>query len=213
MIIFPDPTTADEDGLLAMGGNLQVETLLTAYRAGIFPWSVDPITWWSPDPRGVIDWNDFHVSRRVVRKMRSGQFRFTLNENFLAVIHACAERGPSRGGVWLDQKLIAAYVRLHQHGHAHSVECWRENELVGGVYGVAIGGLFAGESMFSRVSDASKMALAFLVEHLRRKGYQLFDTQMVTDHTLSLGAKEISRAEYLQRLHAVIELPCHFLDR
>jgi leucyl/phenylalanyl-tRNA--protein transferase len=212
MIVFPDPTDADDDGLLAMGGNLQVETMLTAYRSGIFPWSVDPITWWSPDPRGIIDWDDFHVSRRVARKMRSGSFHFTVNKNFSEVIHACAEPGPSRGGVWLDPKLIAAYIRLHQHGHAHSVECWRDDELVGGVYGVAIGGLFAGESMFSRVSDASKMALAFLLDHLQSRGFVLFDTQMVTEHTLSLGAKEIRRSEYLQRLRVAIDLPCHFVD-
>ncbi len=212
MIIFPDPTTADDDGLLAMGGNLQVETMLTAYRSGIFPWSVDPLTWWSPDPRGIIDFEDFHLSRRTARKMRSGTFRFTLNQNFAAVIQACAAPGPSRGGAWLDPKLIAAYVRLHQCGHAHSVECWRENELVGGVYGVAIGGLFAGESMFSRVSDASKMALTFLIKHLQSKGYVLFDTQMVTAHTLSLGAKEIERVDYLQRLRKAIDLPCRFED-
>lgn len=210
MILFPDPSEADDDGLLAMGGNLEPETLLSAYRQGIFPWSENPITWWSPDPRGIFELDHFSPSRRLLRKMRQQKFCFTRDQAFEEVIRACAEPRADRGGAWLGPRLIDAYVRLHQCGHAHSVECWCEGELVGGIYGVAFGGLFAGESMFSRISDGSKMALTQLIGHLRERGFRLFDVQAVNDHTESLGAIEIPRAAYLQRLHDAVRVDCAF---
>lgn len=209
MIVFPDPSEADDEGLLAMGGNLQPETLLTAYTQGIFPWSEQPITWWSPDPRGIFELDQFSPSRRLLRKMRQGKFTFTRDQAFEDVIRACAEpRGD--GGEWLGPGLIAAYIRLHQFGHAHSVECWCDGELVGGIYGVAVGGLFAGESMFSRVSDGSKMALTHLVGHLRERGFVLFDVQATNPHTVSLGAIDIPRDEYLTRLRYALSIDARF---
>jgi len=210
MIIFPDPSEADDDGLLAMGGNLEPDTMLSAYRQGIFPWSEKPITWWSPDPRGIFELDEFSPSRRLLRKMRQGKFTFTRDQAFAEVIHACAAPRPERGGAWLGPGLMEAYVRLHAFGHAHSVECWCEGELVGGIYGVALGGLFAGESMFSRVSDGSKMALTHLVAHLRERGFVLFDVQATNDHTISLGAIDIPREDYLTRLHHALTLDCRF---
>lgn len=210
MIIFPDPSQSQEDGLLAIGGDLAPETLLSAYRQGIFPWSEDPISWWSPDPRGIFELETFMPSRRLQRKMRQQKFSFTRDQAFEQVIRACAETSPERGGSWLGPELIAAYIALHRAGHAHSVECWCEGALAGGIYGVACGGLFAGESMFSTISDGSKMALTHLVEHLRARGFGLFDVQATNDHTKLLGAVEISRADYLQRLRAALVLPCQF---
>lgn len=210
MIVFPDPSEADDDGLLAVGGNLAPETLISAYRQGIFPWSEHPITWWSPDPRGILEIDHFSPTRRLLRKMRQGKYAFTRDHAFAQVIHACAEPRADQSGSWLGPDLIEAYIRLHRLGHAHSVECWCEGELVGGIYGVACGGLFAGESMFSRVSDGSKMALTHLVGHLREKGYTLFDLQAINDHTISLGAIEIPRYEYLARLRQALSIDAGF---
>lgn len=209
-VLFPDPEEADYDGFVASGGNLEVETLLSAYRQGIFPWSEQPITWWSPNPRGIIEWEDFHLSRRTQRKQRQQIFQFTINQNFREVIEACSRAEKSADEVWIGPLMIEAYVRMHQAGHAHSVECWQQGVLVGGVYGIAIGGFFAGESMFSRVSDASKCSLGFLMNHLQQRGYVLFDTQEPTDHTRSLGASQIPRSRYLQRLRQAIQLDCRF---
>lgn len=210
-LCFPDPSLAQPDGLLAMGGNLHVETLLNAYRHGIFPWTEQPITWWTPDPRGIIEWENFHLSRRSQRKQRQGHFQFTIDQDFSAVIRACARADESPEEVWIGPRMIAAYEEMHRAGYAHSVECWQHGELVGGIYGVAVGGFFAGESMFSRVSDASKLSLAFLMNHLQQRDFVLFDTQMTTEHTCSLGATEIPRAEYLHRLRQAIDLNCSFL--
>ncbi|MFY7818831.1 MAG: leucyl/phenylalanyl-tRNA--protein transferase [Akkermansiaceae bacterium] len=210
IIAFPDPSEADDDGLLAIGGDLTPETLICAYQQGIFPWSEDPITWWSPDPRGIFDMIRFSPAKRLLRKMRQGLYTFTRDRAFEQVIRACAEPRMDQSGTWLGPKLIEAYMHLHRLGHAHSVECWREGELVGGIYGVTCGGLFAGESMFSRVSDGSKMALSHLIGHLREKGYALFDLQAVNDHTLSLGAIEIPRVEYLRRLRHALTIEARF---
>jgi leucyl/phenylalanyl-tRNA--protein transferase len=210
MIVFPDPSEANEDGLLALGGNLEPETLLGAYRKGIFPWSEEPISWWSPDPRGILELDHFTPPRRLKQKMRQGIYTFTRDQAFEDVIQACAEPRRIEDGTWLGPALIRAYVRLHQLGHAHSVECWCEGQLVGGIYGVACGGLFTGESMFSRVSDASKMALVHLVDHLRERGFVLFDVQSTNDHTVSLGATDIPRPEYLSRLRQALEVDCRF---
>jgi leucyl/phenylalanyl-tRNA--protein transferase len=198
------------NGLVALGGDLSVPRLLLAYRSGIFPWSVDPITWWSPDPRGILELDGFHVSRSLARVLRQARLRVTFDQAFQAVMEACAAPAAGRLSSWISPGFIEAYGALHRAGHAHSVECWLEGELVGGVYGVQVGGLFAGESMFHRTNDASKVALHALVERLRRQGFGLFDIQMVTPHTGHLGARSISRDEYLARLQSVVQQPCVF---
>jgi leucyl/phenylalanyl-tRNA--protein transferase len=207
---FPDPNQADAEGLVAIGGDLGTERLLAAYRKGIFPWTVDPITWWSPDPRAIFELDRFHVPQSLARVTRQGKFEITMDQSFPAVMEGCAAPAPGRGGEWITEEFIEAYTRLHQQGHAHSVECRLKGELVGGIYGVSIGGLFAGESMFHRVSNASKVALHHLVEHLRQRNFALFDIQMVTPATKPLGATEISRREYLQRLAAAVKMKCDF---
>jgi leucyl/phenylalanyl-tRNA--protein transferase len=205
-----DPARADADGLVAVGGDLEPERLIEAYRNGIFPWFPEdsPVLWWSPDPRAIFELDGLHVSRRLARTVRSGRFSVTVNRDFDGVIRGCADR-PGQG-TWITPDMIAAYTALHRRGVAHSVEVWHEGELAGGVYGVALGGLFAGESMFARVRDASKVALVHLVERLRARAFQLFDIQFVTQHTASLGAVEIPRAEYLARLRRALECPVHF---
>jgi leucyl/phenylalanyl-tRNA---protein transferase len=205
-----NPERADPWGLVAVGGNLAPATLLRAYRAGVFPWfdEGDPILWWSPDPRAVFELDRFHVPRRLARTLRSGRFQVTLDGAFGRVIRGCADRAE---GTWITPGVIAAYERLHQLGHAHSVEAWADGELAGGVYGVALGGLFAGESMFTRVRDGSKVALTALVGHLRRRGYRLFDVQVLTEHTARLGAVEIPRTEYLHRLAEALACDVTFL--
>jgi len=206
---FPDPSKADAEGLLAIGGDLSPQRLLTAYRAGIFPWYNEdiPILWWSPDPRGIIELDGLHVSRRLARTVRSGKFRIRHDTAFAEVMLGCADRPE---GTWITADMFHAYCELHRLGYAHSVECWKDEQLAGGVYGVAIGGLFAAESMFTRVTDASKVALVHLVEHLRQRGYCLLDVQQVTPHTASLGAVAIPRADYLRRLQEAVSLPVTF---
>ncbi|HEY9174792.1 MAG TPA: leucyl/phenylalanyl-tRNA--protein transferase [Verrucomicrobiae bacterium] len=207
---FPDPRRADAEGLVAVGGDFSVPRLLLAYRSGIFPWTDDPITWWSPNPRGVIEFDRFHVSRSLARVLRKGVFEVTVNRAFREVMAGCAEPAPGRDESWVTPAFIAAYTRLHAQGHAHSVECWQGGKLAGGIYGVAVGGFFAGESMFHRVSDASKVALASLVERLRGRGFVLFDVQMLTPITRQLGGVELPRVEYLQRLAVAVARPVTF---
>jgi leucyl/phenylalanyl-tRNA---protein transferase len=211
---FPDPRHALNigtlNGLVALGGDLSKERLLLAYRSGIFPWSVDPITWWSPDPRGVFELDAFHVSRSLRRTLRKRRFCITVNRAFREVMAACAAVAEGRRNSWITPEFQHAYGRLHEAGHAHSVECWSGDQLVGGVYGVQTGGLFAGESMFHRADDASKVALHSLVEHLRDRGFVLFDTQMVTPHTERLGAVSIPRQVYLERLAEAVRLDRQF---
>ena len=189
---------------MAVGGDLTVERLLAAYRQGIFPWSINPITWWSPDPRGIIELDQFHVSDSLAKVIRRHPYEVTINRAFQDVMQACAAPGSKRRSTWIVPEFIEAYTRLHQLGHAHSVECWKDGELVGGIYGVAIGGLFAGESMFHRADNASKMALYHLVERLRERRFTLFDIQMVTTATEPFGAIAISRSEYLKRLAVAV---------
>lgn len=210
------PDRADADGFVGVGGDLSPRTLLRAYAEGVFPWfnEGDPILWWSPDPRAIIELEDgrtphgtpgyggLHVSRRLARTLRSGKFRVTVNACFEQVMRACGENRP--GGTWVTPELVEAYVRLHRLGHAHSVETWHGEELAGGVYGVALGGLFAAESMFYRVSDGSKVALAALVRRLKDRGFELLDVQMTTGHTERLGATNIPRHEYLHRLRRAV---------
>ena len=207
---FPDPSLADAEGLVAIGGDLGSERLLAAYRKGIFPWTADPITWWSPNPRAIFELDGFHVSQSLARVIRKGGFEVTIDQSFRAVMEGCAAPAPGRSGAWITEEFIEAYTRLHRQGDAHSVECRLRGELVGGIYGVAIGGLFAGESMFHRVNDASKVALHHLVGHLHRRGFALFDIQMLTPATKPLGAIEIPRREYLQRLSAAVVMKCSF---
>lgn len=207
---FPDANSADAVGLVAVGGDLSPERLLLAYRSGIFPWSVKPITWWSPDPRGIMPLDDFHVSASLARFIRRCPYEVTLDKAFREVMTACAAPGPKRGGVWISPEFITAYTHLHELGHAHSVECWLDGKLVGGIYGVAVGGLFAGESMFHHADNASKVVLVKLVERLRERGFALFDIQMVTAATKPFGAREISREKYMAILSKAVERRCAF---
>jgi leucyl/phenylalanyl-tRNA--protein transferase len=202
---------ADETGLVAVGGDLRPERLLQAYRCGVFPWYDEnqPICWWSPDPRAIFELDRLHVSRRLQRTIRSGRFTITVNKDFAGVIRGCAEGRAE--GTWITPEMIRAYEGLHALGYAHSIEAWQEGELAGGIYGVAIGGFFAGESMFSRCRDASKVALVHLVEHLRLRGFQLFDIQFRTEHTTRLGAVDLPRSEYLARLRAALSVPVSFV--
>ncbi len=193
------PEFADDIGLVALGGDLRPDWLLEAYRHGIFPWynEGDPVCWWSPDPRAVFELDGLHVPRRLRRTIRSGRFTVTVDRDFAGVIRGCADR---EEGTWIVPDMIDAYERLHRLGYAHSVEVWSGEVLAGGLYGVAIGGFFAGESMFTRLRDASKVALVFVAERLRERRFQLFDTQFVTEHTERMGAIEVPRDEYLARL-------------
>ena len=206
---FPHPETADADGFLAMGGDLKPGTLLLAYRNGIFPWTTDPITWWSPDPRTIIPVGGVHVSRSLQRFMRKPGLSVSFDTAFRAVMEECARPRPGRDQTWISPQFIAAYTRLHALGHAHSAEVWRDGRLVGGLYGVSIGAFFAGESMFAGEENASKVALASMGEKLRACGFGLFDVQLMTRHLRSMGAVEIPRVEYLAllRVAAAQEAP------
>jgi len=197
---FPDPRAADEDGVVALGADLSPTRLLHAYDRGIFPWfegELPPI-WWSPDPRAVITADTLHVSRRLERRLRQGLFRFTWDFAFEEVMTACGAMRPE--GTWITDEMLAAYVRLFDLGAAHSLEVWVGDEIVGGTYGVHRGGLFAAESMFHRVTDASKAALVALVRTLARHDVDLIDVQMTTPHLASIGAVEVPRARYLAAL-------------
>ncbi len=207
---FPHPSRADPDGLLGIGGDLSPGNLLEAYRNGIFPWTTGPVSWWSPDPRGIIGLDSLHISRRVRRVIRQGFFRVTIDRAFRDVMNGCARPAPGREQTWISPEFIRAYTHLHELGFAHSVECWRDEELVGGVYGVSIGGFFAGESMFSFDDNASSVALDSLFQRLRERRFQLFDTQVITPHTKYLGAVLIQREEYLRRLGEAIGFPTSF---
>jgi leucyl/phenylalanyl-tRNA--protein transferase len=200
---FPDPRSAPADGPLAWGGDLRVDTLLEAYREGIFPWPADhgPVWWWSPDPRAVILPGGLHISRSLRRTLRRGGLACSSDRAFADVIAACADRPDE--GTWITADMQDAYVQLHEHGAAHSVEVWRgDGELVGGLYGVAIGRLFCGESMFHRVDDASKVAMVATMRVLERGGFVLFDVQLPTAHLTSMGAVVVERDLYLDVLHA-----------
>jgi leucyl/phenylalanyl-tRNA--protein transferase len=206
---FPDPAAADPEGLIAQGGDLEPSTLIAAYRQGIFPWPYDEhaLLWWSPDPRAIVPLDGLHVSRRLARTLRGSRFRATINAAFAEVVAGCADRDET----WITSAIREAYVRLHTLGWAHSVEIWEpDGTLAGGLYGVAIGGLFAAESMFHRGRDASKVALVALVEHARRVGVALLDVQMPTPHLTSLGARTIPRAEYLAMLPAAVRRRVRF---
>jgi leucyl/phenylalanyl-tRNA---protein transferase len=210
---FPPVALASPEGLLAVGGDLRAERLLEAYRHGIYPWyNVDqPILWWSPDPRAVLFPDKLHISRSLKRSLRLGGFTVTLDTKFREVMCFCAGPRPQypEGGTWITPAMVKAYVRLHELGYAHSVETWRDGQLVGGLYGVALGGIFFGESMFTCVPDASKVALVCLVRQLQTWGFRIFDCQQPSDHIKALGAEEIPRRDFLDHLTAALSL----LDR
>jgi leucyl/phenylalanyl-tRNA--protein transferase len=208
--VFPDPANADEDGLLAVGGDLSPKRLLMAYGQGIFPWYSEntPILWWSPDPRLILEPAGIHVPQRLERILRQGRFRFTLDSAFERVITLCADT-PRRGarGTWIVPEMLAAFCRLHELGFAHSIEAWSGQTLVGGLYGVALGRVFFGESMFYRQPDASKAGLVTLVRALERVGFTLFDCQQTTAHMVRFGGFEVRREEFLIRLQRALEMP------
>jgi leucyl/phenylalanyl-tRNA--protein transferase len=207
-IAFPDPARADPDGLLAVGGDLSPERLLAAYAEGIFPWYDErsPILWWSPDPRLVLEPQKLHVSRRLARTIRQGRFRVTADTAFERVIRRCAARArPGQKGTWITDQMIDAYVALHRLGFAHAFEAWEGDLLAGGLYGVSLGAAFFGESMFADAPDASKVALVRAVEWLRERGVRLVDCQVRTEHLVSLGAHEIPREEFLERLGEALD--------
>jgi leucyl/phenylalanyl-tRNA--protein transferase len=210
---FPSPLVSTSDGLICVGGRLAPEWLLDAYCHGIFPWPVwddEPMAWWSLDPRAIFEFECVRVSRRLARTIHSGKFQVTCDRDFAGVIRGCGTAGDRQEGTWLTPAMIAAYCELHRLGHAHSIEVWHENELAGGTYGVAIGGLFAAESMFYRVRDASKVAVVSLLAHLQTRGYRLCDIQQWTPHTGRLGAIMIPRIDYLHRLAEAVDLPVTF---
>lgn len=204
---FPPIEEASPEGMIGFGGELSPDWLLDAYSHGIFPWdTVQGLpTWWSPDPRAVLDFENFHISRRLARRCRSDQFTLACDERFSHVLEGCASAQNRRSATWLNTKMRNAYLELHSLGHAHCVETLQNGELVGGVYGVALGAFFAAESMFYRERDASKVALVGLMAHLRELGYQLVDLQQLTPHTITLGATEISRDKYLTRLARAVQ--------
>jgi leucyl/phenylalanyl-tRNA--protein transferase len=209
-IAFPDPSLAEPDGLLAVGGDLSPERLVAAYALGIFPWfsAETPILWWSPDPRLVLLPGELHVPRSLVRTLRRGPFTFTADRAFEAVIRRCARTPrPGQDGTWITDGMVEAYVRLHHLGLAHSFEAWEGERLVGGLYGVSLGAAFFGESMFSDRPDASKAAFVRSIEFLAARGAGLVDCQVRTDHLVRFGAREVPRADFLARLASALEHP------
>ena len=208
---FPslDRALTSPNGLLAAGADLSPQRLLSAYTQGIFPWfgEDDPVLWWSPDPRMVLYTSELHVSRSLRKTIRSGRMRVTMDTGFAEIVAGCAAPRPGQDGTWITDEMRAAYVRLHELGHAHSVEAWADTELVGGLYGVAVGRVFFGESMFARMADASKIALVALVKQIERWGFPFVDCQMSTGHLASLGAREISRAAFLRHVRPLVRRP------
>lgn len=207
-LLFPQPELAEEYGLLAVGGDLSEERILLAYSMGIFPWYSDgsPILWWSPDPRLVLMPEELKVSRSLRQAINKGVFSVTMDTAFERVIRNCAEiNRKGQRGTWITEEMISAYVRLHFAGCAHSVESWENGELVGGLYGIALGKAFFGESMFAIKSNASKVAFVTLVRHLHKLNFSFVDCQVATEHLKSLGAKEVDRAKFLQMLKKALD--------
>lgn len=208
VISFPALESADEDGLLAVGGDLQIPSLLKAYSSGIFPWPLDEheLLWFAPPSRAVIVFDELHITRRLARTLRASPFELTVDRAFVEVISRCAEvknRGDQRG-TWITAEMIEAYCEMHRQGHCHSVESWRGDELVGGIYGVQIGRYFAAESSFYREPDASKAAMCHLVSWLQAQGVTWLDCQVLTPFSSSFGAREIARGEFMQMLRAAL---------
>lgn len=203
LIRFPDPRHSTEEGIVAIGGSLQPENVLAAYRRGIFPWPIEglPLVWFSPQERAILEFADLHIPRSLARERRRTALRFTIDRDFPSVIRACAE-APRAGesGTWITPEVIRSYNELHRRGFVHSVEAWEGDALVGGLYGVDADGAFAGESMFYLRPNASRLALLFLIEHLKERGLDWIDIQMMTPHMKMLGAKIISRDRFLEKL-------------
>jgi leucyl/phenylalanyl-tRNA--protein transferase len=200
---FPDPVQADDEGLVAVGGDLSIERLLLAYRSGIFPWFIhdDLVYWFSPNPRCILIPEEIKISKSMRQILNQKQFEITFNKAFEAVMRGCATaKRPHQESTWITEDFIEAYVALHKNGYGHSVEVWQQGELVGGLYGVALGKVFFGESMFSLVPNASKAALISLAEKLNAEGFHFIECQLYTPHLGSLGAKAVSRKEYLKML-------------
>ena len=209
-IEFPPPELASREGLLAVGGDLCQERLIEAYSMGIFPWfsEAEPIMWWSPDPRLVLYPDELRVSRSLQKTIKKGLFQLTMDQSFDQVITACAGVRRKHGkGTWIVPDMINAYCQLHVSGYAHSVEAWQNDELVGGLYGVSLGKCFFGESMFTHVDNASKVAFVALVEHLRTLSFDLIDCQVTTEHLISFGAREIQRGVFLDQLKETLAKP------
>ncbi|PUA43579.1 leucyl/phenylalanyl-tRNA--protein transferase [Pseudomonas protegens] len=210
-LAFPplEKAMREPNGLLAAGGDLSADRLVQAYRHGCFPWFSEgqPILWWSPDPRTVLLPDELHVSRSLGKLLRKQRYEVTFDQDFAAVISACAAPRAYADGTWISEAMQQAYQQLHQRGHAHSVEVWDQGELVGGLYGLAMGQLFFGESMFSRADNASKFGFATLVQHLKAWGFVLIDCQMPTEHLHSLGARSITRAEFADYLKRHLDQP------
>lgn len=213
-IQFPPVEEADEYGLLAAGGDLRVETLRTAYRSGIFPWPIEgyPLLWFAPPQRAILPFAEFHVARSLRKLLRRHPFEIRIDSNFERVIHTCAAPRADNEGTWITDEMIAGYTRLHRAGDAHSVEAYHDGELVGGLYGVAYGAYFCGESMFFTMSGASKVALVHLVEHLRARGATWLDTQMMTPLFAGCGAREVPRAEFMAMLGQALQQPVRLFD-
>ena len=215
--VFPDPATAldEPDGLLAIGGNLKPATLLSAYSQGIFPWyeKGQPLLWWSPDPRAVIAPGELRISRSLRKSLRQPHWKITTDQAFTEVMRACAQPRSYSEGTWITDHMIAAYTELHRQGHAHSIEVWQQEQLVGGLYGIAVGGVFCGESMFSLETNASKVAMVQLEQLVQQQGFELIDCQLPNPHLQSLGAKPISRTEFLVQLSQLKEKTCLWPDR
>jgi leucyl/phenylalanyl-tRNA--protein transferase len=214
---FPPVETADEHGIVLVGGKLRPDWIVAAYHRGIFPWPIQVghrtvLAWFSPDPRTLLEYDHLHISRRLARRLRSGQFEVTFNQAFPRVMAGCAAPRNDDEGTWITPELMHAYCLLHKSGLAHSVEVWQDGELVGGLYGVAFGGYFSGESMFHTVTDASKVALVSMSQHLRQRGYTMFDVQVLSPHLESMGATEISREQFLHRLRQALRLTVVFAD-
>ena len=207
LINFPDPRDAGYGGLVALGGGLSPANLLRAYRRGIFPWPMDgwPLPWFCPEERAVLEFKEVRVPRSLAKLRRRGPFRLTIDRDFRAVINSCARvRRAHESGTWITPQMIRAYCQLHAEGHAHSVEAWEGDRLVGGLYGVDAGGAFSGESMFYMRPNASKLALLHLIEHLAARGLDWIDVQQLTPHMQSFGARLIPREEFLDRLAAAL---------
>jgi leucyl/phenylalanyl-tRNA--protein transferase len=216
-IVFPPVHLATPEGLLAVGGDLSPRRLLLAYQCGIFPWysDDDPILWWSPDPRLVLYLSELKVSHSLKRTIRKARYKITMDTHFQQVIESCAQtRSKSRQGTWITTEMVHAYTRLHKMGIAHSVETWHQDEIVGGLYGVSLGRCFFGESMFSTMTDASKVALVYLRDYLQDRKFDIVDCQLPTDHLIRMGARKITRSAFISQLnlslrHSTLKGPWH----
>ncbi len=208
-LIFPPPQLASKEGIIAIGGDLDIDRLLLAYQTGVFPWYAEgePIMWWSPDPRLVLFPDEIRISRTLKKVLRKNQFRVTMDTGFERVISECAGTRHDEEGTWIVDDMIDAYINLHRAGYAHSVEVWQDENLAGGLYGVSLGGTFFGESMFTNISNASSVGLVKLIEYLKSISINLIDCQVKTDHLIRFGAREIPRSRFLKLLKLSVNQP------